>query len=252
MKPSLQPGLSAVKRIAIDRDRTISFMGEDARVYATPRLISDIEFTCRDLIVQHADPGEDSVGMEVAVKHLAPTLAGSTVEITARVTAVDGRKVTFDVIGEGRARHRERRHPHALRGRGRAHQGAAQGQGGEARGAGEVTPRCVNFRRVVIRRHPPYTGRMAEERLILVDENNRAIGVGGKTPVHRAGLLHRAFSIFIVDDQGRILLQRRSPREISLGRTAGEFLLRASASGRNRRWWRRAAGSPKSSASQRR
>ena len=81
MKPSLQPGLSAVKRIAIDRDRTISFMGEDARVYATPRLISDIEFTCRDLIVQHADPGEDSVGMEVAVKHLAPTLAGSTVEI---------------------------------------------------------------------------------------------------------------------------------------------------------------------------
>jgi predicted thioesterase len=97
MKPSLQPGLSAVKRITIDRDRTIGFMGEDARVYATPRLISDIEHTCRDLIVAHADPGEDSVGMEVAVKHLAPTLAGSTVEITVKVTAVDGRKVAFDV-----------------------------------------------------------------------------------------------------------------------------------------------------------
>jgi fluoroacetyl-CoA thioesterase len=97
MKPSLQPGLSTVRRITVDRDRTISFMGENARVYATPRLISDIEFTCRDLIVQHADPGEDSVGMEVAVKHLAPTLAGSTVEISVRVAAVDGRKVTFDV-----------------------------------------------------------------------------------------------------------------------------------------------------------
>jgi fluoroacetyl-CoA thioesterase len=100
MKPSLQPGLSAVNRITIDRDRTISFMGEDARVYATPRLILDIEFTCRDLIVQHADPGEDSVGMEVAVKHLAPTLAGSTVEIAVCVTAVDGRKVTFDVTAQ--------------------------------------------------------------------------------------------------------------------------------------------------------
>lgn len=100
MKPSLQPGLTAVNRIAIDRDRTISFMGEDARVYATPRLIRDIEFTCRDLIVQHADPGEDSVGMEVAVKHLAPTLAGSIVEITVCVTAVDGRKVTFDVTAK--------------------------------------------------------------------------------------------------------------------------------------------------------
>jgi predicted thioesterase len=97
MKPSLQPGVSMVKRIAIDRDRTISFMGEDARIYATPRLISDIEHTCRDLIVAHADPGEDSVGMEVSVKHLAPTLAGSTVEIVVKVTAVDGRKVFFDV-----------------------------------------------------------------------------------------------------------------------------------------------------------
>jgi fluoroacetyl-CoA thioesterase len=97
MKPSLQPGLSTVRHITVDRDRTISFMGEEARVYATPRLISDVEFTCRDLLLQHADPGEDSVGMEVALKHLAPTLAGSTVEITARVTAIDGRRVTFDV-----------------------------------------------------------------------------------------------------------------------------------------------------------
>jgi isopentenyl-diphosphate Delta-isomerase len=51
---------------------------------------------------------------------------------------------------------------------------------------------------------------MADERLILVDENNRATGTGGKLAVHRAGLLHRAFSIFIVDDRGRILLQKRS------------------------------------------
>ena len=58
---------------------------------------------------------------------------------------------------------------------------------------------------------------MAEERLILVDEKNRAIGVGGKTPVHRAGLLHRAFSIFIVDDKGRILLQRRAREKYHSG-----------------------------------
>jgi isopentenyl-diphosphate Delta-isomerase len=58
---------------------------------------------------------------------------------------------------------------------------------------------------------------MAEERLILVDEKNRAVGVGGKTPIHRAGLLHRAFSTFIVDDQGRILLQRRSHQKYHSG-----------------------------------
>jgi fluoroacetyl-CoA thioesterase len=96
MKASLQPGVSTVKRITVDRDRTISFMGEDARVYATPRLVSDVEYTCRDFILQHADTGEDSVGMEVALKHQAPTLAGSTVEITVTVAVVEGRKVTFD------------------------------------------------------------------------------------------------------------------------------------------------------------
>jgi isopentenyl-diphosphate delta-isomerase len=51
---------------------------------------------------------------------------------------------------------------------------------------------------------------MADEQLILVDEHDRETGTGGKTDIHRAGLLHRAFSIFVVDDQGRILLQRRN------------------------------------------
>jgi predicted thioesterase len=59
-------------------------------------MILDIEHTCRELIIEHADPGEDSVGMEVAVKHLAPTLMGMTVEITVRVVAVEGRKILFE------------------------------------------------------------------------------------------------------------------------------------------------------------
>lgn len=110
MKDSLRPGLSVTKRYDVDKDRTIGFMGEEGRVYATPSLVRDIEQTCRDFLKEHADGDEDSVGMEVAVKHTAPTLPGMTVEITATVAAVDGRKVTFDVsarddveaIGEGR------------------------------------------------------------------------------------------------------------------------------------------------------
>lgn len=48
------------------------------------------------------------------------------------------------------------------------------------------------------------------EQLILVDERNRAVGRGEKWAVHREGRLHRAFSIFLVDEKGRVLLQRRS------------------------------------------
>ena len=72
-------------------------MGEEARVYATPSMILDIEHTCRELILQHADAGEDLVGIDVSVKNLAASLPGMTVEITAKVIAVEGRKVTFEI-----------------------------------------------------------------------------------------------------------------------------------------------------------
>jgi len=97
MKDSIRPGLSLTKHIVIDRERTIGFMGEEARVYATPRLVSDVELTCRDLLIAHCGPGEDSVGAEIALKHIAPTLAGSTVEITARVASVEDRKIVFEI-----------------------------------------------------------------------------------------------------------------------------------------------------------
>jgi fluoroacetyl-CoA thioesterase len=100
MKLGLKLGASHVNRIKVDRDRTIDFMGEQGRVYGTPFLVRDIEQTCRQLLLQYADPGEDSVGMEIAVRHLAPTLLGMDVEITAKVSAIDGRKVAFEVTAE--------------------------------------------------------------------------------------------------------------------------------------------------------
>ena len=62
MKPTLKPGLDHTKNITVDDSRVINFMGEDCRVYATPRIISDVEYTCRDFLLEHLDPGEDSVG----------------------------------------------------------------------------------------------------------------------------------------------------------------------------------------------
>ena len=96
MKNSLQPGISKVRRLVVDSESTISFMGEEGRVYGTPWFCRDIEQTCREILLDHADAGEDSVGMEVVLRHAAPTLLGMEVEITATVNAVEGRKVTYD------------------------------------------------------------------------------------------------------------------------------------------------------------
>ena len=52
---------------------------------------------------------------------------------------------------------------------------------------------------------------MAEEQVILVDADDREIGVLGKLAAHEnGGVRHRAFSVFIVDPRGRWLLQRRA------------------------------------------
>lgn len=48
------------------------------------------------------------------------------------------------------------------------------------------------------------------EYLILVDEDDNETGKEEKLAVHRQGLLHRAFSVFIFDTQGRLLLQQRA------------------------------------------
>jgi predicted thioesterase len=97
MKATLCPGVSRVNRITVNRDRSIGFMGEEGRVYGTPYLVGDIEQTCRELLLEHGDAGEDSVGTDIAIKHLAPTLLGMSVEITVTVSALEGRKVSFDV-----------------------------------------------------------------------------------------------------------------------------------------------------------
>ena len=56
-------------------------------------------------------------------------------------------------------------------------------------------------------------GFMKEHEVILVNERNEPIGVMGKTEVHQRGLLHRAFSIFIFDRRGRMLLQQRAQKK---------------------------------------
>jgi fluoroacetyl-CoA thioesterase len=96
MKASLKPGLETKKTITVDEARCIGFMGKEGMVYATPRMVSDVEYSCRDLLLQHLDPGEDSVGAHVSIDHLAATPMGLTVKIEARVTELDRRKVTFE------------------------------------------------------------------------------------------------------------------------------------------------------------
>ena len=97
MKSSLIPGISKVRSLTVDRPRTIDFLGEELRVYATPELVRDFEVTCRELLLEHCDAGEDSVGTGINISHTGATLLGMPVEVSVQVKEVNGRMVTFAV-----------------------------------------------------------------------------------------------------------------------------------------------------------
>ena len=99
MKPTLRSGVSRHVEFEVDRERTIDFMGEKARVYATPMLVRDIEIACRELLLEHLDAGEDSVGTRVELDHLAATLMRMKVTLDVRIVEVQGRAVSFEVEG---------------------------------------------------------------------------------------------------------------------------------------------------------
>tara|TARA_B100001964_G_scaffold141784_1_gene156236 strand:+ start:175 stop:582 length:408 start_codon:yes stop_codon:yes gene_type:complete len=95
MKDSLVAGISTTAKILVDRDRTIGFMGDEGRVYATPWMVRDIEHTARDLLIEHLDEDEDTVGTHVSVDHIAATVEGDSVEVTITVEEVNGRAVSM-------------------------------------------------------------------------------------------------------------------------------------------------------------
>jgi isopentenyl-diphosphate delta-isomerase len=55
------------------------------------------------------------------------------------------------------------------------------------------------------------------EEVILVDETDRPVGVMEKMAAHRQALLHRAFSVFIFNSRGEMLLQQRAPEKYHSG-----------------------------------
>jgi isopentenyl-diphosphate delta-isomerase len=58
---------------------------------------------------------------------------------------------------------------------------------------------------------------MLENHVILVDADDRQIGTMEKVQAHRDGLLHRAFSIFLFNSRGEMLLQKRAPGKYHTG-----------------------------------
>jgi predicted thioesterase len=90
--------------IPTDMQHAVEFHGHGMpAVVSTPNIIQFLERTARHTLTPHLDADERSVGLEIDIRHLAPTPVGQTIHCRAQVIAVEDRKVTFQI--EARDQH---------------------------------------------------------------------------------------------------------------------------------------------------
>ena len=95
-----RPKVGAVGELAIltEAKHAVEFAGNGMpAVVSTPSLVGFLERTARETIAEFLDADERSVGIEIDLKHLAPTPIGQTIHCRARVVFVEDKKVTFQI-----------------------------------------------------------------------------------------------------------------------------------------------------------
>lgn len=91
-------GASHTVTVEVDRDKLACSVGSGVlEVFATPMMIAAMEQAASELLAKHLQEGQTSVGTAVNIAHTAATPLGMRVTATATVTAVDGKRVDFDV-----------------------------------------------------------------------------------------------------------------------------------------------------------
>ena len=92
-------GTMGEQPLLVTPEWAIDFLGDqEARVLSTPHLILWLEVTARNAVKPYLATGYESVGTKVSIQHLAATPIGMSVRFTARVTAVEGSRVSFDLV----------------------------------------------------------------------------------------------------------------------------------------------------------
>lgn len=98
MKSVPKVGLTGERRFPVEPQHAIAFTeGSMPAVLSTPCLVGFLETTARIALAECLDEGENSVGIEIEVRHLAPTPPGQTVVCLARVIHVDGSRIAFQL-----------------------------------------------------------------------------------------------------------------------------------------------------------
>jgi fluoroacetyl-CoA thioesterase len=108
MKDKLVPGLTHTQTYVTTLDMRAKQLADD--IFSTPAMIGLMEGTCVGLVAPYLEENEQTVGIHVDVRHMAPTKIGQSVTVVAELLEVKNDKLRFAVsavndqgatIGEG-------------------------------------------------------------------------------------------------------------------------------------------------------
>ena len=108
MKNGLIPGLTLEQTYLTNPEMRAKQLTSD--VFSTPAMIGLMEGTCVQLVEPYLDENEQTVGIHVDVRHMAPTRIGQSVTVTVGLLEIKDKKFRFSVsaandqgtkIGEG-------------------------------------------------------------------------------------------------------------------------------------------------------
>lgn len=92
-------GKTYTSQIVVTADKCASVLGSgDLEVLATPAMVALMENAAMLCVASDLEEGSTTVGSAITTTHLRPSPIGATVEATATLTAVEGRKLSFKVV----------------------------------------------------------------------------------------------------------------------------------------------------------
>lgn len=94
----LKEGLTYTSKVNVTLDNCASAVGSGGLdVFATPSMVALMENAAMNAVAPFLPEGATTVGSEINTTHIRPSSIGSRIQATAVLTAVDGRRLLFDV-----------------------------------------------------------------------------------------------------------------------------------------------------------
>ena len=95
----LEAGLKNTITLTVTEELTADKVGSGAlKVYSTPMMIAAMENCCLSCVAPYLEEGSTTVGTLVNVTHDAASPLGAVIEVECTLTAVERRKLTFEVV----------------------------------------------------------------------------------------------------------------------------------------------------------